>query len=106
MKHTGIQLNKDYDLDIAVQRDGNGLIVAGLVIGDTAYQNQALLLMCQPGEFKESPTVGVGIGDIANDHDFALWRRAITEQLEADGMQINTLILTDKGLTLDAQYTD
>ncbi len=80
------------------------MITRGLVVGDTTYQNQALLLGCQKGEIKEYPTAGVGLNDVINDHDFEMWKRSITEQFEADGMLIKQLKLNEKGLTLEAKY--
>jgi hypothetical protein len=103
-RNIGIQLNGDYDLDIKVKRDSNGLITQGIVIGDTTYQNQALILECHPGEIKEYPTLGVGLNDVVNDHDFEMWKRSITENLEADGMQISKLDIDNTGLTLEAKY--
>ena len=103
-KNIGIQLNGDYDLDIKIRRDENGKILSGLVIGDVTYQNQALILKAQKGEFKENPTIGVGIEDIVNDSDFGLWRKEITRQLEADGQRINRLVLNEKVFILDAKY--
>lgn len=103
-RHTGIQLNADYDLEINVKRDSNGLITQGIVVGDTTYQNQALILECHPGEIKEYPTLGVGLNDIVNDNEFEMWKRSIMENLEADGLQITTLEIDKNGLTLEAKY--
>ena len=103
-KNIGIQLNGDYDLDIKVRRDANGKIISGLVVGDVTFQNQALILKAQKGEFKENPTVGVGIEDIVNDNDIRLWKKEITGQLEADGQQIDKLVLNEREFILDAKY--
>ena len=104
-KNIGIQLNGNFDLDIQVRRDANGRITSGLTVGDVTYQNQAMILKAQKGEFKENPTVGVGIENMVNDHDFRLWRREVTEQLEADGQQIDRLVINENEFILDARYT-
>jgi hypothetical protein len=104
MKNTGIQLNTNYDVAVAVRRDAAGKILAGMTVGDVTYQNQAMLLQAHKGEFKEHPMVGVGINDICNDHDFALWRREISTQIEGDGQQISKLSLKENGLILEANY--
>ncbi|MDR0603588.1 MAG: hypothetical protein LBG80_04705 [Bacteroidales bacterium] len=104
MRGTGIQINNNYELEIKVRRDKDGIIVSGLSIGDTTYQNQALILICQKGELKSSPLTGVGINDICNDNQFTLWKREIIEQLEADGQTIYKLQLDSKGMKLDAKY--
>ena len=97
---TGIALALDalgegYDI---VLSGGEGALM------ETTRQNQALLLAAHPGEFKENPAWGVGLGDIVNDHDFRAWRRRIREQIEADGQYITKLEITEKGLTLEAAY--
>jgi hypothetical protein len=104
MKNTGMRLNKDYDLDILVKRDGQGKIVSGLVIGEVTAQNQAMLLYAQKGEYKEYPLVGVGINDMVNDSDFDMWKKEITEQIEADGQRISKLVVNEKELILEASY--
>ena len=73
-------------------------------IGDITYQNQALILKAQKGDFKESPTLGVGIEDIVNDNDLRLWKKEITEQIENDGQRIDKLVLNEKEFILDAKY--
>ena len=104
MRNKGIQLNNDYDLNIQVRRDAKGMIVSGMQVGNVTQQNQALILLVQKGEVKASPQTGVGINNICNDNEFALWKREITEQLERDGQQIHKLEISEKGLVLDAEY--
>jgi len=103
-KNMGIQLNSGYDLDIKVRRDANGKITSGLTVGDVTYQNQAMILKAQKGEFKEHPTVGVGIENIVCDNDLRLWKKEIAEQLEADGQRIDRLVLNEREFILDARY--
>jgi len=96
---TGIQLHsedgKTYDLLL----DGRGMTV-----GETTAQNQTMILAAHKGEFKEHPTLGVGIADIVNDHDFRQWKRIIVEQLEADGQKVEKIEINENSLTLEAQY--
>ena len=75
-----------------------------LVIGDVTYQNQATILKAHKGEIKEHPHIGVGIDDIANDHEFDRWKRLITEELEKDGQVISKLKITSTGIELEAKY--
>ncbi len=91
-----LQLSPDnYDLTVT---DGT------LAIGPVTSQNQALILATHMGEWKESPTMGVGLADIAYDHQLEAWRRRITEAFEADGMRIDRLALTTESLTIEADY--
>jgi hypothetical protein len=106
MKCTGIQLTKDFDLLVKVIRDASGLIVSGMVVGDVTAQNQAAILMAQKGEFKEHPTAGVGLNDIINDNNAMYWEKEIAQQLISDGQRITRLSLNEKGLILEAAYTD
>ena len=75
MKNRAIQFIDNADegtvLDLKIQpvRDAQGLIVSGVVIGDTLQQNKAFILLAQPNDFKANPTLGVGIEDILLDSD-------------------------------------
>jgi hypothetical protein len=104
MRGTGIQLDGNYELTITMRKDIEGKIISGLTIGKVTEQNQALLLLCQKGEIKHSPLIGIGINGICNDNDLAHWKREITEQIEGDGQRITKLILTETQLALEAKY--
>ncbi len=92
---TGIQLNNSYDLDI---RSGS------IRVGDTTYQNQALIIGSHKGEFKEQPAVGVGISDMLLDHNPLAWRQNIREQLEIDGQNVRSVQINKTGVTINAHY--
>lgn len=106
-KSIGILLDPETgDLLVAAQQDAAGVIAQGLEIGTTTFQNQALILQAVKGEFKEYPTLGVGISDILGDDEMTGWKREIALQLEADGMKVKTvdLDLKNNKLTIDAEY--
>lgn len=103
-KNIGIQLTSNCELAINVVRDSDGKIVSGLVIGDTLYQNQYLILNAQKGEFKENPTLGVGLNDMANDDDLNEWKKSIREEFAKDGLKVSTLSLTASGMEVKADY--
>lgn len=92
------------DLQVAAERDASGLITQGLAIGEVTWQNQAILLQASPGEFKEYPALGAGIAGMVNDHERTAWEREIALCLEADGMRVGTVELTDEKLIVDAHY--
>ena len=100
----GMQLDKDYDLDMKITRNAEGKILSGVAIGDTLAQNQALIIGCHQGEFKEQPAVGVGISDMLLDHDPLAWRTVIREQLEMDGQTVDEVTVTNKGIKIKAKY--
>jgi hypothetical protein len=104
MKNIGILLNKDGELMLDIKRNSEGQITSSLVIGDITGQNLNFLMLAHEGEFKESPQTGVGIEDILLDSDLPLWRRKITEQVENEGMRINSLTVNIDKVNVDAQY--
>ncbi len=99
----GIQLT-DYDVNIDVKRDGDGLIASGLVLGDILAQNQALILSMHKGDLKSDVSVGVGIDRMLLDNDRLGWEREIQEQLELDGQMVEAVEVTNKEIKIKAQY--
>ena len=97
MKNIDIQIDENYGL--VTDPVGHDLVV-----GDVTLQNQALILLAQPGEWKEHPMVGCGIEGITNDEDNGQWRRDIREQLTRDGMKVRTLKINQDNIEIDAEY--
>jgi hypothetical protein len=111
MKNRGIQLNdstnalESIDLKIDVIRGTDGLITQGMVVGDTMNQNQALILIANPGEFKFNPTLGVAIDELILDNDYLRMRHRIREHFAKDGLNVKSLQLSEgKPLLIDASY--
>jgi len=94
---TGILL--DETGDVMVQ---NG----SMVIEDSTLQNQYLILLAQKGEFKEYPTLGVGISDMLGDDDALEWKKRIREEFAKDDMKVNKidLNLQTGEINIDAHY--
>lgn len=101
----GLQL-EDYTPAISVRYDRFGRITSGLVVGDVLRQNQALLLTLHPGELKEAPVVGVGIGHMLLDHNPLQWRALIREQLERDGQTVESITMKDGVIDIAANYEE
>ena len=99
----GIQLT-DYDVNVDVKRNGDGLIASGLVLGDILAQNQALILSMHKGDLKSDVSVGVGIDRMLLDNDRLGWEREIQEQLELDGQMVEDVEVTNKEIKIKAQY--
>lgn len=111
-KDIGIQLNgtlegeSPFDIKIEVQRDSNGKITQGMVVGNILNQNQAIILMANPGDLKFNPTLGVGMGEALLGDDLLEYRHSIRKQFAKDGMTVTKLDLyNDKPITIDAKYT-
>lgn len=109
MKDKGIQLTdgnqEQVDLKIDVLRDANGLITQGLVVGNTMKQNQAMILIANPGEFKFNPTLGVAFDELLLDHDYLRMRHRIQEHFSKDGLKIKNIQLAEgKQFLIEASY--
>ena len=109
MKDRGIQLtdgsSQDIDLKIEVVRVSDGKITNGLVLGNTMNQNQAMILIANPGDFKFNPTMGVAIDELILDNDYLRFRHRVREHFAKDGLKVKSVQLSDgKPLLIDASY--
>lgn len=105
VKSTGILLDpQSLDVQLSVERNSSGLITKGITVGNTLYQNQALILQAAKGEYKENPTLGVGISAMVCDDDITGWKREIALQLEADSMRVEKVDITAQKLVINAEY--
>lgn len=69
--------------------------------GDATNQNQNLIILASKGEFKQSPTVGVGIIDyILDDANTDELEGVIQNEFEKDGLTIDKLKV-NKDYTID-----
>ena len=91
-------LNENFDLLV---KDGD------LVIGDSNVQHQNTLLITQPGSFKESPDVGVGVENFLMDDDPAGLKDKVREEFTKDGQNVDSISYdTQTGnLTYNANYS-
>lgn len=106
MRGRGILVSNNYDLQINVKKDAAGKITSGLRIGNTLYQNQALILILQPGELKLNPIVGVGLENIVMDNDYLGWRKKIRQQMELDQQDVRDVSFgRNQQLKIDASYS-
>lgn len=92
-----ILLDDNYDIRIA-----NG----DMEIGLSDSQQAQLLLHSSPGEWKESPTHGVGITQYLEHHDKGQLARRIQTELTADGMRVNKININESNINIDAAYED
>lgn len=94
-------------IDIAIDNEFHDLMLDAkgeIVLQETTPQDQWNLLVHHQGEFKEHPTLGIGIDDIANDHELANWRRTVQTQMETVGMTVSRLVIEENKFELIAKY--
>jgi hypothetical protein len=96
-KGTAVLLDQDGDIMVRNR---------SIVIGDTTLQNQYLILLAQKGEFKEYPTLGVGISDILGDDNVLEWKKRIREEFAKDDLKANKvdINLQTGELEINAKY--
>ncbi|KAA6335613.1 hypothetical protein EZS27_016180 [termite gut metagenome] len=57
----GILLTEDCDIAVQPVRDAKGLIVSGLLLGESVDQQAFIVLRLRQGEWKEDPLLGCGL---------------------------------------------
>lgn len=104
-KTRAILLNSDFDLDILPRRNPDGLIISGLRIGESEYQQQTLILLANKGEVKANPLVGVGLNThLLDDGSPDELLKEVREQFRSDGMTVRKAEMINGTLKVDAHY--
>jgi hypothetical protein len=94
---TDTLLDSDFDLAFA-----NG----DFANGDSDRQHQQLLLLTGAGEWRENPTIGVGLADFLDSEDrVAQVEARIKRQFEADGMTVELVSITNGNIQIDGKYS-
>ena len=92
---------------ILIDETGEILVQNGsMVVGDVTRQNMYFILLAQKGEFKERPTLGVGISDMVGDEDELEWKKRIREEFKKDSLKVdkNDLNLQTGKIEIEAHY--
>lgn len=88
---TGILVDENYDLQVTVKKDGNGLITQGLVLGNIDYQRCSFIIVAQKGEFKQVPSLGLGIDNYLKKtisaHEKQKFITELKSELSSDGIK-------------------
>jgi len=72
-----------------------------LITGECHHQNTYLMLMCEPGAFKEFPDAGVGVASYLEDDNTEALLRDIRLQFAADGMPVKEVKIKDGKLMIE-----
>ncbi|HLO38376.1 MAG TPA: hypothetical protein VK173_07800 [Lacibacter sp.] len=90
-----IKLNINLDLEISG---------GDLVTGESTQQHQQLLLATVKGDWKENPTIAVGLFEYLKDNDGDGLLGEIKQEFERDGMIVNSLSRDGQKINVDASY--
>lgn len=91
--------------DILTDSNHDLLITNGdLTVGNSDMQHVESILLAYPGEYKNSPLTGVGIGRYSNGIMDRTIERTIRVALKADGATDVLVKLTGNGLIVNARY--
>jgi hypothetical protein len=90
--------------DILVDDTGDIACENGdFVIGPSDDQHVQDLILASPGDYKESPMLGVGIINTLNGKLDGAMKRKIRINLEADGYKVNSITQNEEG-TINVDY--
>jgi hypothetical protein len=94
--------------DIAIDNTGELLFSNGdFAIKESTEQHMEALIIAEKGEYKATPLVGVGIKTYLNDDVVYSddLKRAISEELEGDGMAIEAMNISNiNDIRITAEY--
>lgn len=94
--------------DFLLDTDGDLLLdplTGDFVIGESTDQHQYLLLLCNKGDFKESPNACIGIKGFLKDEDVKGLLAETKAQFEKDGMEVKSLSIDAAGnMKINAPY--
>jgi len=86
-------------LDIGFAPDGDLLITGGdLTIQESTAEHQRSLLLENPGEYKQNPTICVGVNNYIDDDTNSLGRDVV-QQFMGDGMKVKNTNTNPAGYT-------
>lgn len=90
--------------DILITNEGDLNIENGdFVVDNSTLQHQALILLANPGEFKETPSMGVGIENYILDSDMSGCEFEAQMQFSIDGMKVKNLNFKND-IIIEADY--
>lgn len=101
MGRQGILLNDERDLQIGIKRDASGLIMGGMVVGESDCDHVALIVESDKGDFKDFPVLGVGEKYLKSVGRVSQLRAEIQTQLELDGYKADVQVDDTGKLVID-----
>jgi hypothetical protein len=93
------------DGDYLLNEDFSPVIENGdFVVGNNSLMQQKKLLLAQKGEFREFPTLGVGLADFLESDTTEGLEGTIRQEFENDGLRVRKLKVYDD-FTVDIEAT-
>ena len=91
--------------DIALTSELELKVVNGdLAVEENLKQAQQLLLGTNTGEWKQHPTMGVGVVNFLETASMNQLSREIREQFSRDGMRVSSVKITGTTLDVEAEW--
>ena len=103
---TGLLLDENLDLMVQDESSDPEEKDFHLVIGDCSQQHQHLILITQPGEWKDAPALGLGLENWLNNERPGSLEVATKRQLDAHGFTVNQVTIQNGELLIDAYYEE
>ena len=93
-------------IDIGLDDNYDLLLIAGdFTVTESTAQHQQQLILNNKGDFKQNPTICVGVFDYLDDEYFQDLIRAISVEFTRDGMDVKSVQLSPAGvINSDAFY--
>mgnify|MGYP003524428733 CR=1 FL=1 len=91
--------------DILVDTNHDLIIMEGdFLTGESGNQSVELVFLSNPGEWKEHIETGIAIERATKGNIDRFLDRTIRVQMEADGYNLEKLIINENGISIDGSY--
>jgi len=92
-------------IDIGLDASEDAAILYGdFIESESTSQHQRQLILNNKGDFKQNPTICVGVPDYMDDENFGNLIRAISIEFAKDGMDVKRIELTPAGVIKSNAY--
>jgi hypothetical protein len=92
-------------VDIGLDEDEDLAIVSGdFTVVESTAQHQRQLILNNKGDFKQNPTIGVGVLSYLDDENYEQLIRAISIEFSRDGMDVKRVGLGKDGIIKSEAY--
>ncbi len=92
-------------IDIGLDASDDLEIATGdFVVVESTAQHQRQLILNNKGDFKQNPTISVGVLNYMDDENFQQLIRAISVEFARDGMDVKRVALAKDGVVKSDAY--